>query len=179
MKRKTSIRDFTGKGSLGFGGCVLVFVIFWKIEKVAGLSPLYGDKVLHNILAGVLLFAAGSVFYAAIHAMPVSKHNKSLITDGIYSYVRHPRYAAVVFLIYPAFALVAHSLLCLISILAAYVILRLLAILEERKLIQTFGQDYKDYMKETPGFIPKIRRRQFPNKRFGTTKRNDERGNLR
>ena len=98
--------------------------------------------------------------------MPISKHSKCLVTHGVYSYVRHPRYAAAVFLIYPAFALFANSFLCLISTLAAYVIFRLSAVLEERKLIDIFGPDYKDYMKETPGFIPKLRRRQSPYKPF-------------
>jgi protein-S-isoprenylcysteine O-methyltransferase Ste14 len=109
------------------------------------------------VLASVLLCAGGAVFYAAFRTMPISKHNKSLVTHGVYSYVRHPRYAAAVFLIYPAFALLVHSFLCLVSTLAAYVIFRFSSVLEERKLIRIFGQDYKDYMKETSGFIPKIR----------------------
>ncbi|MHC4705533.1 MAG: methyltransferase family protein [Planctomycetota bacterium] len=160
MMRKTSIRDIVGSGPLGFGLCILVFVTFWKIDKVLGIAALYGDKVLHKVLASVLLCAGGVVFCAAFCAMPISKHNKCLVTHGVYSYVRHPRYAAAVFLIYPAFALVVHSFLCLVSTLAAYVIFRLSAVLEERKLIDVFGQDYKDYMKETPAFIPKIRQRQ-------------------
>ena len=160
MTRRTSIRDIAGAGPLGFGLCVLVFVTFWKIDKVAGTASLYGDGILHNVLAGVLLCAGGMVFYAALRAMPISKHSKSLVTHGVYSYVRHPRYAAVVFLVYPAFGLLVHSSLCLISTLAAYVIFRLSAVLEEHKLVQIFGQDYKDYMKETPGFIPRLRRQQ-------------------
>ena len=161
MVRKTSIRDIVGTGPLGFGLCILVFVTFWKIDKVAGIASLYGNKVLHYVLAGVLLCAGGIVFCAAFRAMPISKHNKCLVTHGVYSYVRHPRYAAGVFLIYPAFGLLAHSFLCLVSTLAAYIIFRLSVVLEERKLIDIFGQDYKDYMKETPGFIPKIRWSHF------------------
>lgn len=162
MMSKTSIRDTAGAGPLGFGLCILVFVTFWEIDKVAGIAPLYGNKVLHNILAAVLLCAAGIIFCAAFRAMPISKHNKCLVTHGIYSHVRHPRYAAIVFLIYPACALLVHSFLCLLSTLVAYAIFGLSAVLEERKLIDVFGQDYKDYMKETPGFIPKIRRRSPP-----------------
>ena len=162
MTKKTKFRDMAGVGPLGFGLCSLVFVAFWKIDEAAAIVPLYGNKILHQVLAGVLLCAAGVVFYAAIRVMPLSKHNKRLITHGVYSYVRHPRYAAIVFLIYPAFALLVHSSLCLISTLVAYVIFRLSAVLEERKLIQVFGQDYKDYMKETPGFIPKMPRRRTP-----------------
>ncbi|MHC4477105.1 MAG: methyltransferase family protein [Planctomycetota bacterium] len=166
MMRKTSIRDMAGAGPLGFGLCILVFMTFWQIDKVAGIAPLYGGKVLHKVLAGVLLCAGGIVFYTAFRAMPISKHNKCLVTHGVYSYVRHPRYAAAVFLIYPAFALLVHSFLCLVSTLVAYVMFRLSAVLEERKLIDVFGQDYKDYMKETPGFVPKMRRRQAPHKPF-------------
>ena len=166
MARKKNIRDIAGVGPLGFGLCVLVFVTFWKIDKVAGFASLFGDKVLHTVLAGILLLAGVIVFYAAFRVMPIAKHSKCLVTHGVYSYVRHPRYAAALFLIYPAFALLANSLLCLISTLAAYVIFRLSAALEERKLIRMFGQDYKDYMKETPGFIPKLRRRKSPCKPF-------------
>ena len=50
--------------------------------------------------------------------------------------------------------------------IGAYVIFRLSSVLEERKLIDVFGQDYKDYMKETSGFIPRIRCRQSPHKPF-------------
>ena len=170
--RKTQIRDIVGAGPFGFGLCILVFVTFWKIEKVAGIASLYGGKVLHEVLAGILLCAAGIIFYAAFHVMPISKHNKCLVTHGVYSYVRHPRYAAIVFLIYPAFALLMHSFLCLISTLAAYVIFRLSVVLEEHKLIQVFGQDYKDYMRETPGFIPKIRYWKSHHKQFCGDKKN-------
>ncbi|MFC1677752.1 methyltransferase family protein [Planctomycetota bacterium] len=157
---KTKIRDMAGTGPLGFGLCILVFVTFWKIEKVAEITPLYGNKLIHYILAALLLCAAAVVFFAAIRAMPIAKHNKSLVRHGVYSYLRHPRYSAFVFLVYPAFALLVHSYLCLISTIGAYAIFRLSAVLEERKLIRTFEQEYKDYMKETPGFIPKILRHQ-------------------
>ncbi|HUW20194.1 MAG TPA: hypothetical protein VMW16_12930 [Sedimentisphaerales bacterium] len=70
MMRKTSIRDMAGAGPLGFGLCVLVFITSWGIDKVAGIAPLYGNKVLHKILAGVLLCAAGTIFCAAFRAMP-------------------------------------------------------------------------------------------------------------
>ncbi|MHC4260418.1 MAG: methyltransferase family protein [Planctomycetota bacterium] len=172
MMRKTDIRDIVGSGPLGFGLCILVFITFREIDEVAGIACLYGDKVLHKVLAGVLLGAGGIVFYAAFRAMPISKHNKCLVTHGVYSYVRHPRYAAAVFLIYPAFALLVHSFLCLVSTLVAYVIFRLSAVLEERKLLDVFGQDYKDYMKETPGFIPKIRLRSPPYMPFWHDKKN-------
>lgn len=157
----SGVRDVAGSGPLGFALCIIAFLAFWKIDNVAGFGSLWGDEVLHYVLAGGLLLAGGMVFYAAFRAMGISKHNKCLVKDGVYSFVRHPRYAADVFLIYPAFGLLVHSFLCLASIVAAYFIFRLAAGLEERKLVKVFGQEYKDYMKEVGGFIPKIHRRQI------------------
>ena len=62
MMRKTNIRDIAGVGPLAFGLCTLVFVVFWKMDKIAGIASLCGDKVLHKVLAGVLLCAAGIVY---------------------------------------------------------------------------------------------------------------------
>ena len=107
---KQSVRDIVGSGPLGYGFCIVFFVIFWRIDKFSGFASLYGDKMVHNVLAGILLLAGAFVFCAAFKAMPLSKHNKCLIRHGVYSYVRHPRYAATVFLIYPAFGLLLHSL---------------------------------------------------------------------
>ena len=160
MMSKIKIGDIVGSGPLGFGLCVVVFVTFWQLDRVTGIAPLCGDEVVHWVLAGVLLCAGGMVFLAAFWAMPLSQHNKCLVRHGVYSYVRHPRYAAVVFLIYPAVGLLAHSCLCLISTVAAYVGFRFCAGLEERKLIGVFGREYKDYMEEVPGFVPRVRRRR-------------------
>ena len=131
IMRIINIRNIAGVGPLGFGLCVLFFTIFWKIDDATRIASLYGDKLLHEVLAGILLCAGGIIFFVAIRVMPISKHNKSLITHGVYSYVRHPRYAAIVFLVYPAFALFAHSFLCLLSTLMVYVIFRLLTILAD------------------------------------------------
>ena len=158
--RKTNIHDIVGAGPLGYGLCLLLFATAWKIDRVLKMVFLPGDQLLYDVLGGILLFAGAAVFLAAFRAMPISKHNKTLITDGVYSYVRHPRYAACVLLVYPAFAFLINSTLCLISTIAAYLIFRSAAVLEERKLISVFGQDYRNYMKETPAFIPKIHRRQ-------------------
>lgn len=152
-----SIRDVTGGGPLGYGLCIVCFLIFWKIDEASGFGGLWGNKLLHQVLAGVLLIASVVIFYAAFRAMPISKHNKCLVKNGVYSYIRHPRYAAAALLVYPAFGLLAHSFLCLVSTFAAYIIFRLSAALEERKLVKVFGQEYKDYMNEVGGFIPKIR----------------------
>jgi protein-S-isoprenylcysteine O-methyltransferase Ste14 len=77
-----------------------------------------------------------------------------LLTEGIYGRVRHPRYAAVLL------GMTAVALFC--NYLGLYVIVALtvpglyvVAVLEERELLERFGTEYRDYMERVPRFVPK------------------------
>jgi protein-S-isoprenylcysteine O-methyltransferase Ste14 len=81
---------------------------------------------------------------------------RELITEGPYSIVRHPLY---VFSLIGALGigLGSENLLVLALVIAFYIFYYPLTILvEERKLINKFGDAYREYMKRTPRFIPKL-----------------------
>jgi len=82
-----------------------------------------------------------------------------LLTEGIYSQLRHPRYAEV--------GLVLASVALFCNYLAVYVLLVLYApviyvvvVLEERELTQRFGEEYRRYSREVPRFLPRLRSRE-------------------
>ncbi len=82
------------------------------------------------------------------------RHSTELITDGIYAWMRHPRYVAAT-LALAAFALIANHLgpylvLCLFVVLIHAVVL-----LEERELHQRFGVEYDGYCKRVPRYVPR------------------------
>ena len=79
---------------------------------------------------------------------------RTLLTDGVYGIVRHPRYVSVFF------GLIAVALFT--NYLAAYVILGVLTpiiyvmtLLEERELRDRFGKEYVDYSQRVPRFVPR------------------------
>ena len=81
-----------------------------------------------------------------------------LITEGIYSRLRNPRYVEV--------GLVLGSMALFCNYLALYVLLVLyvpaiyfIALLEERELRQRFGKEYEEYCRNVPRFLPNLRRR--------------------
>ncbi len=80
----------------------------------------------------------------------------SLITTGIYEYVRHPIYAGGllgIIGIYLAF----RSLLTLTAVTILYfLIMRHRIGFEEEMLIKEFGDEYKNYMKKTKKLIPYV-----------------------
>lgn len=108
-------------------------------------------------LSGVILaMMASRVISVSTVADMRTDRKAELVTDGIYSRIRHPLYLATLLvfsalaLIYP-FSVVTVFALCMI----AYTMIG--AYFEERKLVKHYGDEYLEYMK-TAGFIlPKLR----------------------
>jgi protein-S-isoprenylcysteine O-methyltransferase Ste14 len=80
----------------------------------------------------------------------------TLVTSGPYHYVRHPMYlGGFTFLV--GQALVAANWLILLCAVATTTLFYMQIGKEEAMLIDRFGDEYREYMKRTPRFIPKFR----------------------
>jgi len=77
-----------------------------------------------------------------------------LITEGIYSRMRHPRYIAV-FLGTVAVAFFTNYLAVYVVAVLVAPALYLVVVLEEKELRDRFGQPYIDYCRRVPRFIPR------------------------
>lgn len=85
----------------------------------------------------------------------VTRANASLITSGPYRWVRHPYYSITGILMLSASLLSANGLIAATSLM----VLGLLVIrtpLEEKHLVERFGQSYLDYAANTGRFLPKL-----------------------
>jgi protein-S-isoprenylcysteine O-methyltransferase Ste14 len=82
---------------------------------------------------------------------------RRLITEGIYSQLRHPRYVQLLIALI-GYALMANyfAVYCAVALWVPgiYVI----ALLEEQELRDHFGEEYEAYAKRAPRFIPKFLR---------------------
>lgn len=79
-----------------------------------------------------------------------------LLTDGIYGQVRHPRYlGALVGIVATAFVTnyLALYLMVPVVLLLTIVIIRL----EERELVERFGDRYRQYQQRVPMLVPRLR----------------------
>jgi protein-S-isoprenylcysteine O-methyltransferase Ste14 len=80
----------------------------------------------------------------------------TLVTSGPYRWIRHPMYTFGV-LWYVSIALLTANWYLAASAVAAFVLLGLRSRIEERRLIEKFGDDYRQYKLVTGRFIPKWR----------------------
>ena len=95
-----------------------------------------------------------------VHALDQSgflrRKEATLVTNGSYCYVRNPIYLwSFVFIV--ALSLVAANWLLVVPGLLMVTLLYAQVGKEEQMLIDKFGDEYREYMKRTPQFIPKFR----------------------
>jgi protein-S-isoprenylcysteine O-methyltransferase Ste14 len=77
----------------------------------------------------------------------------TLVTSGIYRYIRHPFYSSLLFLAW-GICLKGLNLPGLILGIAVSICLVFTTIIEERENIIFFGPAYQEYMKNTKRFVP-------------------------
>ena len=78
-----------------------------------------------------------------------------LITNGLYSIVRHPSYSGTI-LMNIAYLLLFRTLWLIPPVCVFSVLWYLEAKYEEKALVEKFGESYREYIKATGMFFPKL-----------------------
>ncbi len=129
----------------------------WMAWSSVGLpSWLRWIGVPLGVMAATLLIVTFRFIGTNITDTVVTRARHTLVTDGPYRFVRHPFYVAT------ALAMAANSLVTANWFLAVTgaVVVALLAIrtrTEEQKLLERFGDEYRQYMERTGRFIPRLK----------------------
>jgi protein-S-isoprenylcysteine O-methyltransferase Ste14 len=123
---------------------------------------------LHQLLSSLfLLISLGLVIHAWILLIRIGKPTQervdsalfgfektsSLVTSGVFKYIRHPMYASLIFLAWGVF-LKQVSWIGVCLALVANIFLLLTAKRDEEECLAYFGSEYRSYMQKTKRFIP-------------------------
>lgn len=136
-------------------------IVALGIAAILGFVPhiaLFRRSVV-NIIMAAAAFAHWAYFFASAlignHSAARSAAGvRRLVTDGIYARVRHPIYSADIVLAWGVFLLFP-TLRALLCVLWMCMILIIWMKVEERALLERFGDEYVEYMRRTPMIIPK------------------------
>lgn len=121
----------------------------------ATLLGLGESGAMIEMLIGYLIIGIGALLILA-GWKKIYQGKGSLVTDGIYKHVRHPQYAGIILI---TIGMIVHwptlftLLLWPVLTLAYYK----LAKREEKELEIKLGKPYRQYLQETPMFIPRKR----------------------
>lgn len=115
-----------------------------------------GSTVLYDILhplSNVLIF--GGLIIIAIGWRGVHSGNGQLVTNGMYRFVRHPQYSGFILTII-GFLVQWPTIITMLMAPILLIMYTRLAKKEEKVMINTFGEEYIEYMNKIPRFIPRI-----------------------
>ena len=102
----------------------------------------------------ILIIALVNMRMKNLHILPSLKTHHTLITHGIYKYIRHPMYSGLLILMLAALSSNPNYLtLGVYGVLFVNLVLK--AKKEECYLRERFN-NYQDYKKQTGAFLPKI-----------------------
>lgn len=87
----------------------------------------------------------------------VTRRDHTLVTSGPYRWIRHPFYVSALLAVV-ANSLVMANWFVFASGVGLFVMLALRSRIEEAKLIERFGNDYREYVKRTGAFFPRLGR---------------------
>lgn len=119
--------------------------------------PLPLPREFWKMLGTLCLVAGGTVWLAAVWAMPGTHRIRGLVTGGIFAWVRHPRYLAGILINFGLAFLLHCYALCLAVALLSVGLWCGIACLEERDLERAFGDDYIAYRQRVGMFLPRIK----------------------
>jgi protein-S-isoprenylcysteine O-methyltransferase Ste14 len=89
-----------------------------------------------------------------LFSLPPKERGIKLSKKGIYGFIRHPIYTAIVYHMPILYALSWGSFLILFFLPVHHMVWGKLVGREEKYLVGIFGQEYLDYMNEVPRFVP-------------------------
>lgn len=94
------------------------------------------------------------VTYSALPELAPDRAPGKLLREGIYGRMRHPRYVSV-FIGMIGFALLTNYSGTYVIAALVFPGLYGIAVLEERELLERFGEEYRRYGNEVPRFLPR------------------------
>jgi len=138
-------------------------MLIWVAFMVISLIPriIFGPflfpipLVISWIIGGFLLFLATVIWWKWFKLWQQKDRNQ-LVTHGLYRYVRHPHYLAIIILSFAVTFLMQSPIFLLFTLLTS-IILYKEAENEEKELIKIYDKQYREFMEKVRWrFIPKV-----------------------
>jgi protein-S-isoprenylcysteine O-methyltransferase Ste14 len=154
-QRLLSMLTFIGQfyvAMQGLAASAYVFTIF--LDNPEGYIPQMYLPLLE--ILGIIIFVLGGVLVVFGWDKIFKAKGQALVKDGLYSHVRHPQYTGILIatlgLIVFRFSPISLALWPIL----AYIYYRL-ARKEEKRCEEKFGDEFREWKRQVPMFLPRIR----------------------
>ena len=146
---------------------IIAYLFLWFLDNPAGIEKLRYAGWIILAVGLVLIFLPKFAFRSKGNVEKEKDWTETsvLVDTGIYSVIRHPLYLGWL-LMYLAIIFWSQHWLTIIIGIIGMICVYLISRQEDQRLVEKFGDDYKDYMQKVPrmnflsGIIQLVRRRK-------------------
>jgi len=158
--------DLAGEHRLGDAGqgiLALLFIIVWLGDTFYfRFSTFLNDTVPDIVRVPIGVVLLGIAWYLAWTTLSIVfgevREPAHVIREGAYNYCRHPMYLSEI-VFYLGLLMFSMSLAAAVVLIMATGFLHFISRHEENLMLARFGDEYREYMREVPMWIPRIRRK--------------------
>ena len=166
MKDHDQRKDLAGEHALGDTGQIVLACVFAGVWILDSLVLNYTTFLNQYVPLAVKIPCGTAVLvlsaYLARRGLSIvfgeEREEPAVITKGVFGVVRHPIYLAEI-LLYLGFLILSTSLAAGAVWVVAIGFLNYISRHEEHLLHERFGEEYEQYMRQVPMWIPRPRRR--------------------
>ena len=158
--------DLVGEHAIGDAGQLILaclFAVTWIADtfflKVTTFLHGYVPPVGRIPVGFVLLLLSGYLARTGLTIVFGERRDEPrVIRKSVFSVVRHPVYLSEI-LLYLGLLMLSMSLAAAAVWVVAIGFLHAISRYEERLLLESFGEEYRQYMRDVPMWIPRFRKR--------------------
>ena len=169
-RKREAIRqrdDLSGEHKVGDAGQILfacLFLATWVADTFFFKYSTFLNQYVSlgiRIPVGIVLFLLSG--YLARTGLSIvfgeKRQTPGVIRKSVFNFIRHPIYLSEI-LLYLGFLMMSISLVAAVVWVIAIGFLHYISRYEEKLLLEHFGVEYEQYMREVPMWIPRLWRRQ-------------------
>jgi protein-S-isoprenylcysteine O-methyltransferase Ste14 len=158
-------RDRYNRTIVALAFLLFPFMVAMPIYEWRFLSSIYLSGVFPLlVLTGVLVILIGSVIllssrrqigqYGGVKIAVEEDHR--LVTTGMYRHIRNPQYLGFILILAGYSFSLGSVLVTLATVLGLFAVFRSRFLLEEKLLLEVFGEEYAEYMSRTKRLLPHV-----------------------
>ncbi len=121
-------------------------------------AQIFGTPIAHivaMVIGYMIVFSGATLVADGWRRVHLARKEKRLINDGVYARMRHPQYTGLFIIVFGEGIVHWPTIVSVAAFPIIIVAYTLLARKEERQMLETFGDEYREYMRQVPMFIPK------------------------
>ncbi len=149
-------RKTFGSGPVGVVASLILLFIAFLVNRLFGIPQISNDQALLDTLFIASIVLTLVLIAWSLWSLPAAERGNRLVTSGAFRYVRHPLYAAFLSVFNFGLAIWLNSYVYLAWALLLHPVWHYLVQDEERMMVATFGNAYREYQKRTGRFFPRL-----------------------